>query len=78
MKYLKSTQAECASILSDMDTYYNYPDSSKFTTTTAKVLLVEGSEYMVAVPNDYYERLTTSQKNKCVIEYPIPEQPPVD
>ena len=70
MKYLISTQSDCASVLEAMDTYYGYPDESKYTITTSEVLSVSGSDYLVSVPNDYYNRLTEDQQGKCTDIYP--------
>ena len=64
-KFYYSTQSDCSSILTDMDTYFNYPNSSTNTTTTSEVIQVSGSEYIVCIPDSYYNRLTQDQKDKC-------------
>ena len=64
-KFYYSTQSDCSSILTDMDAYFNYPNSSTNTTTTSEVIQVSESEYIVCIPDSYYDRLTQDQKDKC-------------
>jgi hypothetical protein len=59
-----------------MDTYFEYPKNK--TLTTAEVLLVSGSEYLVCVPDAYYNNLTQNQKDKCKDSMPASLTDPID
>jgi hypothetical protein len=75
-KFYYSTKSDCDTLLSDMDTYFEYPKNK--TLTTAEVLLVSGSEYLVCVPDAYYNNLTQNQKDKCKDSMPASLTDPID
>ena len=75
-KFYYSTKSECDTLLSNMDTYFEYPKNK--TLTTAEVLLVSGSEYLVCVPDAYYDNLTQDQKDKCKDSMPASLTDPID
>ena len=75
-KFYYSTKSECDTLLSNMDTYFEYPKNG--TLTTAEVLLVSGSEYLVCVPDAYYDNLTQDQKDKCKDSMPASLTDPID
>jgi len=75
-KFYYSTKSDCDTLLSDMDTYFEYPKNK--TLTTAEVLLVSGSEYLVCVPDAYYDNLTQDQKDKCKDSMPASLTDPID
>jgi hypothetical protein len=76
IKFYYSTKSDCDTLLSDMDTYFEYPKNK--TLTTAEVLLVSGSEYLVCVPDAYYNNLTQNQKDKCKDSMPASLTDPID
>tara|TARA_Y100000356_G_C11142292_1_gene225997 strand:- start:34 stop:267 length:234 start_codon:yes stop_codon:yes gene_type:complete len=75
-KFYYSTKSDCDTLLSDMDNYFEYPKNE--TLTTAEVLLVSGSEYLVCVPDAYYNNLTQDQKDKCKDSMPASLTDPID
>tara|TARA_R100000234_G_scaffold109082_1_gene80795 strand:- start:743 stop:976 length:234 start_codon:yes stop_codon:yes gene_type:complete len=75
-KFYYSTKSDCDTLLSDMDNYFEYPKNE--TLTTAEVLLVSGSEYLVCVPDAYYNNLTQDQKDKCKDSMPASLTNPID
>ena len=75
-KFYYSTKSDCDTLLSDMDTHFEYPKNK--TLTTAEVLLVSGSEYLVWVPDTYYNNLTQDQKDKCKDSMPDSLTGPLD
>ena len=75
-KFYYSTKSDCDTLLSDMDNYFEYPKNE--TLTTAEVLLISGSEYLVCVPDAYYNNLTQDQKDKCKDSMPASLTDPID
>jgi hypothetical protein len=75
-KFYYSTKSDCDTLLSDMDTYFEYPKNK--TLTTAEVLLISGSEYLICVPDAYYDNLTQDQKDKCKDSMPASLTDPID
>jgi|TARA_E500000318_G_scaffold26287_4_gene26034 hypothetical protein len=71
MKYLVSSMEKCIEILSNMDDYYNYPNSDTKTDTTSDIVASTTiNKFMIFVPQECYEMLTQENKNLCVDEIP--------
>jgi hypothetical protein len=75
-KFYYSTKSDCDALLNSMDTYFEYPKNK--TLTTAEVLLISGSEYLICVPDAYYDNLTQDQKDKCKDSMPASLTDPID
>ena len=76
-RYNYSTQEDCNRLLSEMDSHFNYPSSSTKTTSTSEVTLISGSQYLVCVPSDYYDRLTEDEKARCKDSMPTSLTDPI-